>query len=139
MPDEHRSQLTADHEMAIELAGVAARLDAIHSEVTRLANQVEKQNGRIGRLENERAGQQVNSINRTQNEISLDEWRAGVDRNIQSLRESRAGMRSTITTALAFVSCIGTLMVLGMMFWQNSIARDGLRHQEPAAQHQAVK
>ncbi len=137
MPDNHRSQSAAERDCAIELAGVAAKLEALKESVDALTVKVGEQNGRVGALERDRAAQQVKSVDRSQDEIALDEWRAGVDRNIQSLRESRAGMKSSITTAVAFVSCIGTLLVLGMMVWQNSVAGDQARRQAPAAQHQA--
>jgi Flp pilus assembly protein TadB len=118
------------------LASITSALLGVTKALDALTDKVGVQNGRIGRLENERAAQQARSMDRSQDGIELDQWRSGIDADIKSLRESRAGMKSSVTTAVMFVSCIGTLLVLGMMVWQNNIAGDQSRHTEPAGIHQ---
>ena len=149
MPDEHRSQLTAGHEVAIELAGVAARLDAIHLEVTRLANQVEKQNGRVGKLEQERAAQQARSVDAARAEVGIDrqldtivgqcETRMGAMgyrvTELEKLGNQAAGGVKMMISVIRDAAMILTLLLFA---WQ-TVGNRTTEHRPPqaAAQHQA--
>jgi chromosome segregation ATPase len=148
MPDEHR--IMADREVAIELAGVSARLDAIHSEVTRLANQVEKQNGRVGKLEQERAAQQARSVDAARSEVGIDrqletilgncECRMGTMSNrvseLEKLGNQAAGGVKMMISVIRDAAMILTLFLFA---WQTVGNRAEHRPPEAAPQHQAVK
>ena len=67
--------------------------------------------------------------------IELDIWRDTVDNNIQSLRESRVGMKTTVSTSLSILSFIGIVLMLAMNMWQTSIAN---QQAQRAPQQQAA-
>lgn len=70
--------------------------------------------------------------------IALDGWRAGVDADIKSLRESRVSAASRSGTIRENATLIVVLTTLAMSFYGLVLARETAHQRvpEPAAQHQ---
>lgn len=148
--DLHRSQ-PDDRDSAIELARVAERLDAIHDDVHELVQRVGAQNGRIAKLEAERAAMQSRSVDIAREELDTKtRLRAMVEKCECRMSDMSTRMRASE----AFVNQAGGAMkgILGvvrdamMIFtflltaWYMIGERAAATHShapEPALQHQA--
>jgi hypothetical protein len=124
---------------AQQLSGVAARLDAIHSEVTRLADHVERQNGRVARIENKCAAHDSISVSRTRTEIAVEGRMESSDERITALEAFRNQAAGAGKASLGILTQIMTILALALACWQYVESRPAVAHPQPPPSHQAVK
>jgi DNA-binding transcriptional MerR regulator len=101
------------------------RLRAIEVGIQGINDRLDRLNGSVGghedvivKIQNRCAAHEQMTITETRQKDRLDQWRAEMDKEIQDLREARAGMKSTVSTALSILSFVGIVLMLAISFWQ---------------------
>lgn len=137
----------SDHTIGEGLAGVAAELAGLTKAVDALTEKVGEQNGRIGRLENERAAQQVRSVEQARSEMACDnnfrslaevcDKRMGnMGNRVTNLETFRDTSKGKAKAALGIFQTVATILTLLVALYAIIEARPQ-QTATPAAQHQA--
>jgi hypothetical protein len=108
----------ATEECEIHIAGITAKLDAIHEDVRDLKDKVGIQNGRLGKLETKCAAHDSISVSRTRTEMASDTRMGSMDERIKDLEGFRERATGAGKASLGILSQLLTILALVLACWQ---------------------